>query len=148
MYQEKLIDARTVVGTPAFLPSEIVETVRSIFQAKVPAGRRQGKPKVTLVIERMVKHDDFGVAHETLDEVEAQVNRFIAEARKVWTVKVVRYTPNAWKAQVPKSVMASRIAVVLSPQEVAAYKDEGHDAVDAVGIALFHTLRLGRGGVA
>lgn len=58
-----------------------------------------------------------------------------------------KYTPRAWKGNVPKDTHHDRVRAALSVPELKRLLDDGHDALDAVGIGLFATARTGRGGV-
>ncbi len=58
------------------------------------------------------------------------------------------YTPRQWKKSVPKNIHSQRILARLTPGELTSLDDPSiipslkHNAVDAVGIGLFHLLRL------
>lgn len=63
---------------------------------------------------------------------------------------VTRYAPQAWKAQVDPDIMCTRVLGFLSEAErgyIAILPESiRHNAIDAVGIGLFHLKRMGRGG--
>lgn len=62
--------------------------------------------------------------------------------------------PEQWKATVPQNILENRIHRVLVPRESAVWNDAqkgfpgslAHNVLDAVGIGLFATGRMGRGG--
>jgi len=64
-------------------------------------------------------------------------------------------TPQEWKGQVPKDVMGRRVLAILSPGELAIMRaglmDHApglhHNTLDAIGIGLWATGRMERGGV-
>ena len=60
-------------------------------------------------------------------------------------------TPFAWKGNTPKGIQASRILSAISKAEHAAVtwpkKSQAHNVIDAIGIGLWKSGRLGRGSV-
>lgn len=60
-------------------------------------------------------------------------------------------SPFAWKGNTPKGIQAARILSALSKEEHDAVtwpkKSLRHNVIDAIGIGLWHTGRLGRGSV-
>jgi hypothetical protein len=68
-----------------------------------------------------------------------------------WALKVVSYKPAEWAGQLPKkktgsawkSVRGLRVLGALSGTEVDACRNQ-HDAVDAVGLGLYHLGRFER----
>lgn len=58
-----------------------------------------------------------------------------------------RYSPHAWKGNVAKTAFARRLRRVLTEEEARVIPWQEHDAVDALGILLFHLGRIKRGGL-
>lgn len=60
---------------------------------------------------------------------------------------VTSVLPATWKAQIPKEIMGKRILARLSESERKRIEDHGtktHNAIDAVGLGLYHLGRLER----
>jgi hypothetical protein len=141
-----LVHAQTLMTSRETLAGELVEVARAALQKTVSPTRR-AKAKVHFVTEEMVEFDDFQVAHHNLADVGEQTSRIELELAKVWpAVTCKRLAPRAWKAAVPKPVMQTRIAELLTVLEMATLRDQGHDTWDSVGIGLFFTKRMKRGG--
>lgn len=141
-----LVHAQTLMTSRETLAGELVEVARSALQRHISPTRR-AKAKVHFITEEMVAYDDFQVAHQNLADVSEQTRRVELELAKVWpTVTLKRVPPSQWKAAVPKPVMRARIVEVLTALDMLAIKDDSHDTWDAVGIGLWFTKRMKRGG--
>jgi len=58
------------------------------------------------------------------------------------SASVYTYAPREWKGQVPKRVMVTRVLGRLSDEELALLTTSDHNAIDAIGIGLWHLGRL------
>ncbi len=102
-----------------------------------------------LVIERPQQY--VGRRGLNLNPLRSAVDHFVTVAG---FRKVTQLSPPSWKGQVPKQIHHVRIRRALVPRELEVVhtgcrglrtKHRG-DVWDAIGLGLFHTGRLGRGG--
>jgi hypothetical protein len=123
-------------GSPAGMGRAIVEAVRSVLGAHRPDAVRwvaeypQSYPGVH------APEADLAGLREVIREVGAAAGR-----------PVERIRPRAWKGNVPKPVHHTRVLRALDPAERERVED-GKEALDALGLALWVVGRTGRGGVA
>lgn len=112
-----------------------------------------------LVCEWPKKYDKKRTAHKDLDSLHAVGDAISRSRQRRWAKK---FTPAAWKGNVPKHIYWSRAKRAISEPEMQGLlswlKDQGrdetwldspagHDTQDAIGICLFSLGRLRRGGV-
>jgi hypothetical protein len=136
-----LVRAETVrAPTPRAWAAKLVDSVASVLRGLEGAD-------VEWVVERMVKRRGKAVKHSDLDRVERSVEALKDMIRQSPSVRgrIVRVKPEAWKAQIPKPICHARSQKILSHTERLSILDTGHDALDAVGIGLFHIGRAKRG---
>jgi hypothetical protein len=88
-----------------------------------------------------------GADAQDLLDVQLTVGAILGGAKHA---NVVRYAPNQWKGQVPKDIMARRIAGLLSEKEASTVKlglfayprHLHHNVWDAIGIGMKYFGRL------
>lgn len=97
-----------------------------------------GEEADEIVCERM---QVYGPEHSKGDPNDLITLSLIAGAlRPTWL-----YLPRTWKGQLPKDTMGARIISRLTADEKTRIVDAGaktHNAIDAVGIGLYHVGRL------
>lgn len=96
----------------------------------------------TLAVEVPQDYADSHATHRSLEGLRGMVAHAARQCRRA---RVKRYTPNAWKANVPKRVCEKRIRLALTPSEQATVLGAKDDTWDAVGVGLFCLGRLRRG---
>jgi hypothetical protein len=82
---------------------------------------------------------------EAADLLTIQAIAAYAAGRSCASVGLIHYyTPQQWKGSVPKTVMERRIRSKLAPDELATLPTgaKAHNAIDAVGLGLYHLGRL------
>lgn len=121
------------------------ETVALLVTSAVASRAALKKPAAphAWVCEWPEKYKLKAKFHEDLDSL-FHVGYAISDLVGPWAE---RYAPKEWKGNVPKPAHNRRIKQELSPEEVARFTDQGHDAIDATGIGLFAAARHQRGGV-
>lgn len=93
------------------------------------------------VVEEMIDYEGKLARNETLDDL-----RDIAAMLSLrHGCKVKELAPRAWKGQVPKHVIFTRIGNKLSRTELVAIDPFEKEALDAVGIGLVESGRFNRG---
>ena len=131
-----LVHACTVHGKT---PQDWVDqTIAEVLRLQV-----DGPWSITWVIEKMVHRDQADQKFEDLERVEASVYRLVdvIRSRSPLRGKVVRLKPEKWKRQVPKPICHKRTRDILHAEEKATIQDQGHDALDAVGMGLVYVGR-------
>ena len=136
-----LVRAETIqASTPSAWAVKNVDSVAKVLRGIEDAN-------VEWVVEKMVKRAGKDAKFRDLERVERAVEALRDLVRKTSSVRgrFTRLKPESWKAMTPKPVCHARAKRLLSDTECLSIVDNGHDALDAIGIGLFYTGRAKRG---
>lgn len=119
----------------------------SVFEVVAPFF--EGGHPVRVVIEKPVKYPDKKRTHKDIDRLLVVV-KDLQKTFKGAGCEVTTIQPVQWKANTPKTIHQKRIVDALTATEMKKVlwpsKHLCHNVFDALGLGLFATGRLGRGG--